>query len=216
MAITTEQGNQLLQDMQAGKMTMQDVVSIGSGYVPYGSTPPSQLTSTLVDLNDARKIYDYALQNNLTAYQVEQALNMPIGGANQWAASQGLAPIANTAEANKNVNFYANPTTWMGEAAPNQNVPVQAQQQQQTQQPSWMGQWEAMQNQFNQMMQGWQTQQQAQQPSYGYKGSNTNYNYQPVYSNPLMRPVTANANIAPQQAPSNMGYQNRTSLWSDV
>ena len=88
--------------------------------------------------------------------------------------------------------------------------------QQQSQQPSWMGQWQTMQDQFNQMMQGWQTQQQAQQPSYGYNGSNTSYNYQPVYSNPLMRPVTANANIAPQQAPSNMGYQNRTSLWSDV
>ncbi len=132
MAITTEQRNQLLQDMLAGKMTTQDVVSIGSGYVPYGSTPPSQLTSTLVALNDPRKIYDYALQNSLTAYQVEQALNMPIGGANQWAAGQGLAPIANTAEANKNVNFYANPTTWMGEATPNQNVPVQAQQQQST------------------------------------------------------------------------------------
>ena len=87
---------------------------------------------------------------------------------------------------------------------------------QQTQQPSWMGQWQTMQDQFNQMMQGWQTQQQTQQPSYGYNGSNTSYNYQPVYSNPLMRPVTANSNIAPQQAPSNMGYQNRTTLWGDV
>ncbi len=83
--------------------------------------------------------------------------------------------------------------------------------------PEWLGQWKAMQDQYTQMMDSWKTMQQPQQQTpFGYTGSNTNYNYQPVYSNPLMRPVTANANIAPQQAPSNMGYQNRTSLWSDV
>ena len=79
-------------------------------------------------------------------------------------------------------------------------------------QPSWLGDWQNMQNQFNAMMQQWNTQQQVAnqaQSTYGY-------NYQPQYQNALMRPVTPTSNVGKQQTPMNMGYQNRTSLWSNV